>query len=85
MAREVLHAGTGLVDVYQMAREVLRASNSANTNIVVRQMIRETLRSSNLGQTGIVVRQMVRETLRSTAEANLRRRQLILPNVGPFG
>ena len=86
IVRETLRNSSANIQVMQIVRETLRSTNEANTVIIVRAIVRETLRSNVTTGTKIVVRAMVRETLRSSGlVADIgRRRQLLLPNVGPM-
>ncbi len=84
VVRETLRdTDTDLV-VNALVRETLRSSTEGETAIQVRALVRETLRASTFGETGVDVRALVRETLRSSGLKSGRRRQLILPNVGPW-
>lgn len=83
MVRETLRNTAANIDVLATVRETLRSSSEGATAIMVRAQVREVLRSSTFGATGIDVRSLVRETLRSSGLKSGRRRQLILPNVGP--
>lgn len=82
--RETLRSTTADIEVRALVRETLRSSTFGDTAIDVRAIVRETLRSSTFGDTGVDVRSLVREVLRSSGLKAGRRRQLILPNVGPW-
>lgn len=84
LIRETLRNTGADLEVRALVRETLRSSSEGATAIDVRSMVRETLRNSTFGATGVDVRSLVRETLRSSGLKSGRRRQLILPNVGPF-
>lgn len=88
VAREVLRNSTADLISRAIVRETLRSQDAGtDTRIITRAMVRETLRSQDFStDTEIVTRQIVREVLRSAGVQSvaLRRRQLILPNVGPF-
>lgn len=88
IVREIMRnaPSEGRLQIQQTVREVLRGpAGDLQAVTHIRQLVREVMRAGSFSVPQFHARQCIREILRSSlVVASGRRRQLILPNVGPW-